>query len=260
MPLIHNVKRVYLEIPTKDNFIYNYGKPNINVNYMITFMEKAIKLAENKDYTLIWKWPDIAHDKLLKILQQVKGILNKKNIHIDIMSPDFNAKYGPYSLNITNSETIKSLDEYKLLTLSLELKKEDYANIIKYVPEPSKLEILVQGNNELMKTRNKLLNIKESKKINSQNETFITNKNGEKLKIKENLSNEELIILNSKELSLIEEIPFLQSIGYSNFSIDGRWKNRSYLDMINIYNSAINGEINLKKLNKISNKNSKFNF
>lgn len=260
LPLIHNVKRVYLEIPTKDNFIYNYGKPNINVNYMITFMEKAIKLAENKDYTLIWKWPDIAHDKLLKILQQVKGILNKKNIHIDIMSPNFNAKYGPYSLNITNSETIKSLNEYKLLTLSLELKKEDYDNIIKYVPEPSKLEILVQGNNELMKTRNKLLNIKESKKINSQNETFITNKNGEKLKIKENLSNEELIILNSKELSLIEEIPFLQSIGYSNFSIDGRWKNRSYLDMINIYNSAINGEINLKKLNKISNKNSKFNF
>ncbi len=260
LPLIYNVKRVYLEIPPKDNFIYDYSNPNININYMVTFMEKAIELTKNKDYKLIWKWPDIAHDKLLKALKQVKGILNKKNIKIDIMSPDFNAKYGPYSLNITNSETVKSLKDYQLLTLSVELKKDDYANIIRYISEPSKLEILVQGNIELMKTRNKLLNIKESKKINSQNETFIINKNNEKLKIKENLSNEELIILNSEELSLIQEIPFLQSIGYSNFSIDGRWKDESYLDMINVYNLAINGEINLKKLNKISSKNSKFNF
>lgn len=260
LPLIENVKRVYLEIPPQNNNIYSFEESKTNINYMVKFLEKAIELARNKEYELIWKWPDIAHDKLIKSLQQVKGILNKKGINLAIMSPDFNSKYGPYSLNVTNSESVKSLKNYDLLTLSVELKKEDYSDLIKYVENPSKLELLVQGNIELMKTRNKLLPYKESKKIIPPTKTFIIDRNGNKFEVKENLSNEELIILNSEELSLLSEIPYLQSIGYTNFSIDGRWKDESYLAMIDIYNNAINGEINIKKLNKVSPKNSKANF
>lgn len=260
LPLIKNVKRVYLEIPPKNNHIYNYDEPKINVNYMITFLEKAVELSVGMDYELIWKWPDICHDKLLKSLQQVKAILHKKGIDLEIMSPNFNGDYGPYSLNVTNSETVKSLADYKLLTLSTELSKEDYTEIIRSVSDSSKLELLVQGNVELMKTRNKLLTLRESEKIKDSKETYLIDRNGEKFKVKENLSNEELIILNSEELSLINEISYLQSIGYENFSIDGRWKDTYYLEMINIYLDAINGKVNLKKLNKLSPKNSKANF
>ena len=90
---IADVKRVYLEIP-----------PNDSINFMVNFLKQSIETAFNKDYELIWKWPDIAHDNLVKSLTKVKGILNKLNYPIKIMSNDFKGEYGPYSMNIANTE------------------------------------------------------------------------------------------------------------------------------------------------------------
>ena len=59
---IADVKRVYLEIP-----------PNDSINFMVNFLKQSIETAFNKDYELIWKWPDIAHDNLVKSLTKVKG-------------------------------------------------------------------------------------------------------------------------------------------------------------------------------------------
>lgn len=260
---IENVKRVYLEIPPEKNLIYNYELKQANINYMVTFIETAAKLAKNKNYQLIWKWPDIAHDNLIKTLKKVKGILNKKNINIEIMSPDFNCKYGPYSLNVTNTATIDSLDCYKLFTLSVELNKKDYEDIIKHCKDNSKVELIVHGTVELMKTRNKLINKNEAKPINPNNikETALVDINNNKYLVKENLSNEELIILNNEELCLLGEIPYLKSINYVNFAIDGRWKDLDYLKIIDIYKSAVeNDEFKLKELKKISPKNSLGNY
>ena len=260
---IENVKRVYLEIPPEKDLIYNYKPKQLNINYMVTFLEKGVQIAKNKDYELIWKWPDIAHEKLINGLNKVKGILNKKNINISIMSPDFNSEYGPYSLNITNSETVKSLKDYKLVTLSTELRKKDYEDIIKHIEDNSKVEILVQGNIELMKTRNRLLKKNETKSINPNNvsETTLIDLKKNKYAVKENLSNEELIILNSEEICLIEEVNYLKSINYVNFAIDGRWKDLDYLKMIDLYKLAIeNNEFNYKNLKKISKNNTKGNY
>lgn len=263
LKMIENVERVYLEIPPEKNLIYNYNQRQPNVNYMVTFLENAVKLGKNKDYELIWKWPDIAHDSLIKTLNKVKGILNKKDINLPIMSPDFNGKYGPYSLNVTNTATINSLKEYELVTLSPELTKKDYEDIMKHAKDNSKIEILVQGTLELMKTRNKLISKREAKPINpnSIGETCLVDLNGNEYQVKENLSNEELIILNDEELCLLGEIPYLKSINYVNFSIDGRWKNPEYLKMIDIYRSAIeNDDFKLKQLKEISPKNTLGNY
>ncbi|MDO5848978.1 MAG: DUF3656 domain-containing protein [Methanobrevibacter sp.] len=260
---IKNVSRVYLEIPPEKNLIYNFEKKQPNINYMVKFIEDAMNVAKDKDYELIWKWPDIAHDSLIKTLNKVKGILNKKNIRIPIMSPNFNCEYGPYSLNVTNSETVNGLDHYKIVTLSPELDKKDYKDIISHVKDNRKAEILVQGNLELMKTRNKLLKKSESKTINPNNikNTYLIDKKGNKYLIKENLSNEELIIFNNEEISLLEEIPYLKSVNYINFAIDGRWKDSEYTKMIDIYNSAINEDkINKKSLQELSAKNTKGNY
>lgn len=261
---IKNIKRVYLEIPVEKNLIYNHNPGNsLNINYMVNFILNAVEIAQDKDYELIWKWPDIAHEKLIKGLNKVKGILNKKGIKLKIMSPDFNCEYGPYSLNITNSESIESLTNYKLVTLSVELQKKDYENIIKHAPDNSKVELLVQGNIELMKTRNKLLRKNEIKSINPNSvdeSVLIDNKKNEYL-IKENLSNEEIIILNNEELCLLEEIPYLKSINYINFAIDGRWKNLDYLKIIDVYNEAIkNNKFNYNQLKEISKNNTKGNY
>ena len=224
---IADVKRVYLEIP-----------PNDSINFMVNFLKQSIETAFNKDYELIWKWPDIAHDNLVKSLTKVKGILNKLNYPIKIMSNDFKGGYGPYSMNIANTESINSLKDYKIITISPELRKRDYEDIIKNCEDNSKIEILVQGPLELMKTR---YGFKENIKNASLNDEY---------PIRPSLSGEELIIFNNEDLSLIDEIGYLKSIGYVNFSIDGRYKNKDYIKMIDLYNDALNGNAKNKGIIK----------
>ena len=131
---------------------------------MVNFLKEAFEISYNKDYELIWKWPDIAHDDLVKSLNKVRGILKKMHINFKIMSNDFNGQYGPYSMNITNNESIDSLKNYKLLTISPELRKRDLEEIIMHCKNPGKIEIITQGSIELMKTRYPLLYKNELKK------------------------------------------------------------------------------------------------
>ena len=238
---ISGVKRVYLEIP-----------PNNSINFMVNFLKKAFELSYGKDYELIWKWPDIAHDELVKSLNKVRGILHKMGLSMEIMSNDFNGQYGPYSMNITNTESINSLKNYKMITLSPELRKSDYEDIIKNCEDNAKIEILVQGCIELMKTRYGFREkVENTSLIDSKNNAYPIHKS---------LSEEELIIFNSEDLSLIDEIDYLKSIGYVNFSIDGRFKNNSYFKLIDTYNKVLDGEINKKEILKHSSKITKGNF
>ena len=232
---ISGIKRVYLEIPQTDS-----------INAMVNFLKEAIETAYPKDYELIWKWPDIAHDGLIKSLNKVRGILNKMHYQIEIMSNDFNGDYGPYSMNIANTESINSLENYKVITPSPELRKKDYEDIIKNCGDNSKIELLVQGSVELMKTRYGFTQkIKNPQLIDEKNNVY---------PIQKSLSGEELIIFNSEDLSLIEEIQYLASIGYVNFSIDGRFKNKDYIKMIDLYKEALNDKIKNKEIFKDSTK------
>lgn len=235
LKLISCVERVYLEIPE-----------NKGINFMVNFLKEALEISSKKDYMVIWKWPDIAHDNLIKTLNKVKGILNKMNYPIEVMSNDFNGEYGPYSLNVSNTESVNSLNDYKMITLSPELRKKDYTDIIKNCEDNSKIELLVQGSVELMKTRYGF-------DKNIDNAILVDEKNNQ-YPIHKSLSGEELIIFNSKDLSLIDEIPYLKSIGYVNFSIDGRWKNKDYIQMIDLYKEALSGNIENRRILKNSTK------
>ena len=237
---INNVKRVYLEIPPEDPSVINQSREEYNINYMVSYLQKAIDISRNRDYELIWKWPDIAHDNLIKVLGKVRGILNKLHYPIEIMSPDFTGQYGPYSMNVTNTQTITSLENYKIITLSPELKKEDLKNILDNCSDNSKLEIIVQGSVELMKSRNRLFTKKESKKLkNNTDDIFLIDKKNKRYPIHKSLSNEEIIISNSEDISLLNDITYLKSIGLVNFAIDGRWRDENYLNKIQEYNTAI---------------------
>lgn len=238
---LNNVKRVYLEIPSTDS-----------INFMVNFLKEAYELSYGKEYELIWKWPDIAHDNLVKSLNKVRGILNKMHLNLKIMSNAFNGQYAPYSMNITNTESINSLKNYEIITLSPELSRKDYRNILNNCKDNSKIEILVQGSIELMKTR---YGFKE----NIENASLI-DKKGNIYPIHKNLSGEELIIFNSEELSLINEINDLKSFGCINFSIDGRYKDKNYKNMVNIYKSALDDEIDVNELVKYSPKNTTANY
>lgn len=131
------MKRVYLEIPCQNDNLDINNAENYNLNYMINFLKEAYEISTEKDYELIWKWPDITHDKLIKILNKVSGILNKMHYNIPIMSNNFKGDYGPYSMNISNCETINCLENYKIVTISPELTKR----IMKTLSDTAKIKI-----------------------------------------------------------------------------------------------------------------------
>ena len=247
---ISGVKRVYLEIPPENDELIL--KPhNLNLNYMINFIKKAYEISVDKDYELIWKWPDIAHDKTIKSFNKVRGILNNMHYNLPIMSNHFNAEYGSYSMNITNVFSIDSLTHYNILTLSPELSKKDYENIIRDCKTPDKLEILIQGSVELMKSRYQLLYGKEKKNYRN----FLIDRQDNKYPVHRSITGEELIIFNDSEVSLINEINYLNNLGFSNFSIDGRYKTDDYFKIITVYKNAVNGTLNEKELKTYSLKN-----
>ena len=256
---IENVKRVYLEIPPENDNLNISEKDNYNLNYMINFLKEAYEISYDKDYELVWKWPDIAHDKLIKVLNKVRGILNKMNCNIPIMSNNFKGDYGPYSMNVTNSQTVNSLENYRILTISPELSKKDYEDIITY-SNPDRVELLVQGSVEVMKTRYPLLYKKEIKRLKEDCDLYLIDRKGNRHPIHKSLSGEELILFNSEELSLLGEIEHLKDIGFCNFSIDGRWRDDSYCNIVNIYKSGLECNIDEKELVKYSPKNTFGNY
>ena len=255
--IIENVKRVYLEIPPENDTLDIASKTDYNLNYMISFLKEAYEISHGKDYELIWKWPDIAHDKLIKVFNKVRGILNKMHCNIPIMNNCFTGEYGPYSLNITNNESINSLKNYKLLTISPELRKKDYEEIIAHCENPNKIEMLVQGPVELMKTRYPILYNRELKK---EYKNCLIDSNNNKHPIHKSISQEELTIFSDRELSLISEITHLKEIGFCNFAIDGRYKDDCYCKMVDIYHATLNGNICKEELLKISPENMTGNY
>ena len=253
---IEGVRRVYLEIPPQDDSL-TLKDENYNLNYMVSFIKNAVEISYGKDYELIWKWPDITHDKLIRALNKVRGILNKMNFSLPIMSANFNAQYGPYSMNIANNAGINSLENYKMVTISPELRKQDYEDIITSSQNPDKIEMLVQGSVELMKTRYPILYGNENKR---DYENYLIDSKNSRHPIHKSISGEELIIFDDGELSLLEEISHLKNLGYSNFSIDGRYKDDEYCKVIDIYIRALNGNIDKKELEKYSPKNTVANY
>ena len=246
-----------MEIPPQNDSLDINENSNYNLNYIISFIKDAYEISKDKNYELIWKWPDIAHDDLIRALNKARGILNKMKYNIPIMSNCFNAEYGPYSMNITNNESINSLEDYKILTISPELRKRDLEAIIRHCQNPDKIEIIAQGSIELMKTRYPLLYKNEHKKDYMN---YLIDSKNNKFPVHKSLSGEELIIFSDSELSLIGEVNYLNSIGFCNFAIDGRYKEDSYYKMSNIYYSAFKGNINKKELIKLSPKNTLANY
>lgn len=141
------------------------------------------------------------------------------------MSPHFNGKYAPYSCNITNSESVNAMVQkgYNLITLSVELSKEDYKDLMENIKNPEKIEVYSHGNIELMKSRYLLFNSAE-----------ICDKKGKKYPVYKNLSSEELIILNHEDYSILDEIEYLKTLNITNFSIDGRWKDIEFAKTIDL--------------------------
>ena len=290
--------RTYLEIPpnrrldeiTKDR-IENYN-PNdskeLNISYCVNFLKSAINLAQDQDYELIWKLPDIAHKQSKESIVKILGILNKMNLHINIMTSliglDDSLKdkfklelYGNYPLNVYNAYSVMELKNYKTLCISPELYKKNIEKLMEdyYINKNneglSEMEILVHGKIEAMTTRKELISKKQLKRIDkynkkmrrdkmdiSSNEFYLKNRKDQYYPIRTSINEDNLIILNSEEFCLIDEIDYLKSIGIRNYSIDCRWKGIDYIrDIGMVYRDSIdNDNYDLGEFKEIINKHS----
>ena len=280
--------RVYLEIPPKNQDIFLESihdkkiSNQIDVSYIVNFIKEAIAISKDQNYELIWKWPDIAHQKVIDDFKKALAILNRLNLKINVMTSllgmgiYLNEKFelelfGSYPLNIYNSISIFKLNEYKLLTISPELSKEDTDNLIQdYLKSKNyykkfsagskgftfpEIEILVHGNIEVLVSKKDLIpkkllktmekTLKSNKlEIESENnhEFFVILKDYKKneFPIKKDITEKDRILLNSKDLSLINRISHLKSFGIENFAIDGRWKSIDYIEKVGLsYKKAI---------------------
>ena len=238
---IKGVERVYLEIPPKDNGLI-LEEEQYNLNYMITFLKKAIMISKDNDYELIWKWPSITHDKLIHSLNRVKGILAKMNIEIPIMSNNFNADYAFYDINVCNSKALSSLENYKKVILSPEMSIKDFKDLMRNAECPEKAEIMVYGSVEVIKSRYQLLYNEKNKKYGN----YLTDYKNNRYLVKKSISNEELVIFSEKELSLLDEVSNLRSIGYSNFMIDARFKGDDYIKIVDVLKDTLTSNENEK--------------
>ncbi|WP_304105332.1 U32 family peptidase [Methanobrevibacter ruminantium] len=294
--------RIYLEIPPNKDFeeisqdiIENKSlqEHELNISYCVNFLKESLEISKDQNYKLIWKLPDIAHKQSKESIIKIMGILKKMNLHIDIMTSliglDDSLKdkfdvelYGNYPINAYNIETVLELNNYKALSISPEIYKENIKDLMEdYYKELSKdtalpeLELLVHGNIESMITRKELVskkqlkliskynqkqrklnkNFKESEYYIDSNEYYLKNRRDQYYPIKTNLNEDHIIILNCEELCLIDEIDYLKSIGISSFSIDARWKSLNYInDIGKVYRDIVDSENNINESKKIIDK------
>ena len=267
----------------------NIQEHELNISYCVNFLKEAIEISQNQDYKLIWKLPDIAHKQAKESIIKIMGILKKMNLDIDIMTSliglndslkdKFDANlYGNYPLNVYNIESVLELNNFETLSISPEIYKknikdlmEDYYKELSKNTELPELELLVHGNIESMITRKELISKKQLKLINKynqkqrkqnrnynnneyyvdSNEYYLKNRKDQYYPIKTSLNEDNIIILNSEELCLFDEIDYLKSIGISNFSIDARWKSLDYIkDIGKTYRNLIDGESNIEESRK----------
>ncbi|MCQ2976877.1 MAG: DUF3656 domain-containing protein [archaeon] len=284
---------------SKDNLEnYNPLKSKkLNISYCTNFLKEAIKISQGKNYKLVWKWPDIIPIEDKESLIQIIGILNKMNLPIEIMtslpgiSDSLNNKfklevYGNYPLNVFNIETVIELNKFKRLSISPELYKgnikkllTDYYTIKHNLKDNEEinlpeLELLVHGNIESMISRKEIISKKQLKLIeksinkntkkksnyNKDNNNYLLkSRKDQYYPIKTNIIEDNIIILNSEDFCLIDEITYLVENGLKSFSIDCRWKSKEYIREVGkTYKKIINSnQVNIEEYKKIMNKFSK---
>lgn len=297
---IPNEKQIYETAKEKLNNTNPLKSKKINISYCVNFLKEAINLSVGQDYKLIWKLPDIISDENKESIIQILGILNKMDLSIDIMTSligledslndKFNIKiYGNYPLNVYNTKSIIELNKYESISLSPELYKgnikkllDDYNSIRINQDNLPEIELLVHGNIESMISRKEIISKKQLKLIEKtisknkknsdnyyeeNNNLFIKNRKGEYYPIKSDIIEDNITILNSKELCLIDEILYLKSIGLNNFAIDGRWKSKYYINTVSkTYREALSNESEnkvekyLRTMQKLSKDTTKGNF
>jgi putative protease len=197
---------------------------------------------------LIWKWPKITRTDYLEFARMLLNDVEADGIMVEnvgdveaVQAAQPKARiYGASGLNVWNHLTIQALaPPLQRLTLSPELSRDQLACTIAAAREQGnvpELELMVQGNLEVMVTEDSLLNLVKRKPdpgdfwgLQDFKRIFPLRQDGGKTHI-----------FNSTETCLLDLMPELFRIGLDGIAVDARGRTRKYArEMTEIYLEAI---------------------
>jgi putative protease len=249
-----NCKRAYLESQA-----INLGS-NKGARKLLKLMQRAIKMVDDSDTELIWKWPSITPHSLLRNLDPILTELvdwGLSGVMVDGLGASEVVKthggslklYGSTGLNIWNHRTIQELaGSFQCLTISPELSRDDLKKLTRLKRThklATDLEIMVQGNQEVLISQDTLG--PAMKRANYVDNVFWG--------VKDNKNHVFPVrwyqdgrtqLFNSVELCLIDQLPNILKMGWAGLVIDARGKPTDYTkDMIELYQEAL--QLSLQK-------------
>lgn len=197
-------------------------------------LKRACDLCEGRA-ELVWKWPRITRDRLLRMTGEVLQDLSIDRVMVENLGALEAAErcgceiFGGQGLNIWNSLSVLMFSGLRSLTLSPELSACQIASIASLRDRPE-LELIAQGNIVIAVTEDNLISKGDGHAIRDRRRIFPVRRDAA------GLTN----ILNSVETCLLDHIPQIASMCVDSVAIDARWRTGRYSrEMAEVYSRAV---------------------
>ncbi len=224
------------------------GEQGNRANGIKKRLKEARAICRSADVELIWKWPKITRADFLENARLLLNDVEAARIMVEnvgdveaVLAASPKARiYGASGLNVWNHLTIQALaPPLQSLTLSPELSRDQLACTVAAAREQGnvpELELMVQGNLEVMVTEDSLLNLVRRKPEPGEFWGLQDFKRIFPLRQDEGKTH----IFNSAETCLQDLMPDLFRIGLDGIAVDARGRTRRYArEMAEIYLNAI---------------------
>lgn len=231
------IDRIYFDA----SYIYNNKEDYFN--NIEELLREAYNIAIDKE--LVWVLSAFTSDEDLNRIVEINNNLLRDGIKLSIMgdSPSLtrtfpeNNIYGAHNLNVWNEYSVAMLNKnnFKSTTISSELSKEEITELIRKSKKyDTQLELIVQGNQEIMVSKDNFSNLNEGFDLDIERDEYVVledKENKAKYKIYFDYNNQSHFF-NNDMLCLIDEIDELKEMGIESITIDGRFTKETYLTKI----------------------------
>ncbi len=209
-------------------------------------IEDILREAKNIaiDKELVWVLSSFTSDEDLNKMKTIYENLKNDGVFISIMgdSPsltriftDTNV-YGSHNLNIWNNYSVLMLNKnnFRGLTISSELSSDEIKDLLRKSHRyNTSLELIVQGNQEIMVSKDDFSNLSNGNLDINPGEYVVLEDKEHKAKYHIHFDyNKQSHFFNDECLCLIDEVGELKQMGINNITIDGRFTKEKYLTKI----------------------------
>ena len=231
------INRIYFDAS------YIYDNPDDYFENIEDLLTEAVHIASDKE--VVWVLPSFtSNDDLVKIKDVYQNLKNN-NINISIMGdspslsynfPDANI-YASHNMNIWNNYAVKMLDKnnFKSATISSEISHEEIKELQRKSRNyNTKLELIVQGNQEIMTSKDDFTKLNGGVDLEIKTDEYVVLEDKEhnmKFKIYFDY-NHQSHFFNNDMLCLIDEIDQIRNMGISDITLDCRFTTPNYLSKV----------------------------